>query len=83
MGSHLIRSTGWVVVFPFYDEKVVSERLNILPKITQQLTNKGRIQTQIFLTKPHDVFTPYLYCLTVVHTQRYAHFCTSKQRCRL
>lgn len=32
MGSHLIRSTGWVVVFPFYDEKVVSERLNILPK---------------------------------------------------
>lgn len=68
IGSHLSdqQSSGWVVVFPFSDEKVVSEKLNILPKITQQLTNKCRIQIQIFLTKNHDFSTPYLRCLTVV-----------------
>lgn len=46
--SLVLQPSGWVAVFLFCDEKIVSERLNILPKITQQLTNKGRIQTQIF-----------------------------------
>ena len=61
------KTSGWVVVFSFYNEEVAPKRLNILPEITPRL-NKVRNQTQIFLTKPHYFCGPYWGCLTVVQT---------------